>query len=230
MAKPYDATTRFLVENHPEDWVRYLRLPVGEVETLQTDLSTVTADVDKVARVAADVPYLLHLEFQSGPDARLPARLLRYAALLHFAYDLPVETVLVLLRPVSRQDTFDGEYAVPGADPEDEPALRLRYRVLRVGEIPARDLLEGGLGLLPLAPVARAQPDEIAGVVTEMKARLNTAAISQGYARRPLDRHVHTDGFEIRRTVRGPNAGRSFRHGRIRDVPENPARRPRAGS
>ncbi|WP_395146554.1 hypothetical protein [Armatimonas sp.] len=51
MAKPFDATTKFLVETHSADWVRLLGLPYAEAKLLDTDLSTVTAAADTLLRV-----------------------------------------------------------------------------------------------------------------------------------------------------------------------------------
>ena len=39
------------------------------------------------------------------------------------------------------------------AFPGEEPYAFLRYRVLRVWELPVQQLLTGGLGTLPLAPI-----------------------------------------------------------------------------
>ena len=49
--KPYDATTRKLIEMGPPDWVGYLGNPVpdpGRVTAIDSNISTVTAEADKV--------------------------------------------------------------------------------------------------------------------------------------------------------------------------------------
>jgi hypothetical protein len=62
----FDTTTKFLVETYPADWMTFLGLgPSGPVEVIDADLSTVSAEVDKVVRVGKRSPWLAHLEFQS---------------------------------------------------------------------------------------------------------------------------------------------------------------------
>ena len=51
MPQPFDATTKDLVELHPEDWLAYLGLPRAPVEVVDADVSTVSAAADKVLHV-----------------------------------------------------------------------------------------------------------------------------------------------------------------------------------
>jgi hypothetical protein len=55
----------------------------------------------------------------------------------------------------------------------EPPYLTFRYRVVRLWEVPVKDLLRGGPGLLPLAPVAAVQPDQLPAVVHEVKRRID---------------------------------------------------------
>ena len=71
MPKPFDATTKFLVESHPADWLPLLGLPYAEAKLLDTDLSTVTATSDTLLRVETNPPYLLVLDFQGNTDRTL---------------------------------------------------------------------------------------------------------------------------------------------------------------
>ena len=49
MAKEYDALTRMLLENHPADWLALFGLDAGHpVQVVNSDLSTLTAEADKV--------------------------------------------------------------------------------------------------------------------------------------------------------------------------------------
>src|SRR6266508_4531159 len=96
MATPFDATTKQLVEAYPDSWLVYLGLqPAGPVAVVDADLATVTAEADKVLRVDAPAPWLLHLEFQTSADRALAQRLLRYIVLLHSRHGLDVESVAV---------------------------------------------------------------------------------------------------------------------------------------
>ena len=49
----------------------------------------------------------------------------------------------------------------------------LRYRCLRVWEVPAKKWLSGGLGLLPLAPLGDVEPGKLPAVIAQMKQRLD---------------------------------------------------------
>jgi hypothetical protein len=79
-----------------------LTLPAtGSVALVDADVSTITAQADKVLRVGGPSPWLLHLELQASRDLVLPRRLLRYNVLLYGRHGLPVHTAVVLLRPES---------------------------------------------------------------------------------------------------------------------------------
>src|SRR3954452_20208598 len=98
--RPFDATTRGLIESDPAGWLRWVGLPVdGPVAPLESNLSTVLAEVDKVLLVGGPAPWLAHLETQTGRDPDLPSRLLQYHALLGHRDKIPVESIVVLLRP-----------------------------------------------------------------------------------------------------------------------------------
>ena len=106
----FDATLKTLLEAGPADWPRLLGRPATDVEVIDADASTVTGAADKVLRVNGPDPYILHLEFQTGPDAGKPLRLNLYNAVLEDRAGLPVQTVLVLLRPSAFLRAYDGQY------------------------------------------------------------------------------------------------------------------------
>jgi hypothetical protein len=101
--RPFDVSTRGLIEADPEGWLKWLGLPLnGRVRPVDSDISTVLATVDKVLRVEAASPWLAHVEIQAGHDPALPLRLLQYHALLLHRPQLPVSTTVVLLRRQAR--------------------------------------------------------------------------------------------------------------------------------
>ena len=74
MAKEYDATTKQLIERFPEDSLRFAGLPVPagvRPEVVDSDLSLISATVDKLIRVGGAEQYYAHVELQSGPDPGL---------------------------------------------------------------------------------------------------------------------------------------------------------------
>ena len=83
-AKPYDPTLKALVETEPESWPVLLGRPAAPTAAIDADIATVSGAADKVLRVSADPPYLLHLEFVAGHDAgTLPRKLHIRNGLLH---------------------------------------------------------------------------------------------------------------------------------------------------
>src|SRR5438552_2492912 len=100
MAKQYDATNKQLVEKWPADFVALAGMPTGvTVTVVDADLSTFTTAADKVVRVEARDPYIAHFEAQSGPDQQMDRRVLVYNVLAGERHQLPVRSVVLLLRP-----------------------------------------------------------------------------------------------------------------------------------
>ena len=175
MAKPFDATTKHLLETYPGPWLDYLGLDhAGRVEVLDVDLSTVTAEADKVFRLEAPGPSLAHLEFQSSYDSMLGLRLLRYNILLTYREGLPVRSVALLLRPEADGREMTG--VLQQGDPGGEHYLEFRYKVVRAWERPVGPILTGPLGTLPMAPLADAPPEALPAVIRSMKERLDREA------------------------------------------------------
>lgn len=173
VSKPYDAATKALIETDPAGWVAFLGCPVppGAVSLVDADLSTVSAEADKVIRVEFPAPWLLHLELQASRDDTLERRMLRYHALLHDRHGFPVCSAAILLRPAANLPFLNGELQMES--PIGLP-WSFRYGVVRVWELPPAAFLNGPLGLLPLAPMSgMAEPEvELPGVVRQMETRM----------------------------------------------------------
>ena len=149
-----------LVEKHPSAWLRLAGIEAPDVETLSdeyfstlnSDLSTVTTACDKVFRINGAKPSLFHIEFESE-GANLPVRVLRYAVILVNKYVLPVDSAAVLLRKTANKSEITGVVELFGADGERN--LHFKYRVIKIWEIPVENILNGEIGILPLAPISR---------------------------------------------------------------------------
>ncbi len=130
-AQSYDPTLKALVETEPESWPSFLGRPTGPTTVLDADIATVSGAADKVLRVAAEVPYLLHLEFASGHDgATLPRKLHVRNGLLEDRHELPVRSAAVLLRPEADSPRLTGVYE--RGFPREGAYLTFRYQVVRV--------------------------------------------------------------------------------------------------
>jgi predicted transposase YdaD len=186
MPKPIDATLKDLLEAGPADWLAWLGLPgAPQVEAMDTDVSTVTAAADKVIRVGAVPPWLLHLEFQAHWEAGVPQRLHLYNTLLFDRWKMPVHSILVLLRRGANASDMTGTWEQHRAD--GRRYLEFQYDVVRVWQQPVESLLTGGVAMVPLAPLSdEAEPilpqvvqrmqQRLVGVAPEQKAKLWTSA------------------------------------------------------
>jgi predicted transposase YdaD len=172
-AQPYDPTLKALVETEPESWPALLGRPVGPTVVIDADIATVSGAADKVLHVAADPPYLLHLEFVSGHDAAtLPRKLVERNVLLEARHELEVRSGVVLLHPEADFSQMTGVYE--RGFPGEAAYLTFRYQVVRVWQLPPEPLLTGGLVLLPLAPISAVTEAELPGIIQRMGQRLSS--------------------------------------------------------
>src|SRR5579872_4189086 len=151
MSKPFDATLKMLLEESPASWPELFELPTGAATVVDADTSTVSGGADKVIRVAGTPDWILHVDFQSGPDATLPRRLHLDNALLEDRHGLPVQSAVLLLAPKAHLRSINGIYESRFGG---ETYRTFRYRVVRLWQVPPGTFLEGSEGFLPLAPLS----------------------------------------------------------------------------
>lgn len=178
MPGPIDDALKHLTELSPQDWVVRGGWPAAASELIDADSGTISGAADKAIRVVGTPDWLLAIDFQSGHDslAKLPDLLL-YNSALFKRHGLLVRTLLVLLHRGADSPNLTGldERGFPG-EPFD---AALRYRILRVWEVPAAAWLSGGLGLVPLAPLGSVQKADLPAVVAQMKQRIDREAPGQ---------------------------------------------------
>jgi hypothetical protein len=166
MKKPFDPTTRRLVDLGPADWLQFLHVPVAHPERvtlLDSNLSTVTAEADRVIWVGEPEPWIELIEFQAGRDLELPERLHWYSTLLRRARKGPVHSTILLLRPTADGPDLTGMYEQ--RDRQGVVYDWFRYNVVRIWERPVEEVLAAGLPVLPLAPVSKVETEQIPGVL-----------------------------------------------------------------
>jgi predicted transposase YdaD len=170
--KPYDVTFKHLVEARPRDLLELVEIrDVVRVEIVDAELSTMVAAADKVLKVASRAgEYLVHLEFQTGPDPDLAHRLLWYNATLFRRHRLPAWTVLLLATRAADRAGLSGALEI--GLPSGRVAHRFAYQVVRLWQMPVQRLLKSGLGVLPLAPLSDEAAGRLPEVVREMEQRL----------------------------------------------------------
>ena len=175
MPKPFDSTTKELLESDPRAWLELLLgRAVGEVRILNVDLSTITTEADSVLLVQEIEPWLVHLEFQSSYDRTLPQRLQRYNTLVNYRHQLPVQSIALLLCSDADGPAMTG--LLQQRLPDGLIYHEFRYNVVRTWERPAAEILAGGLATLPLAPLARLNENELPAVIQAMQQRLDREA------------------------------------------------------
>lgn len=180
--KEFDPTLKTLSEPYPRDWSQavcsLLGLPYSrQVDVIDSDVSTVTAAGDKVFRVGGRRSWILNLEFVSSHNARLAKQTMLYNVVLGDRYDLPVESVVVLLRPEADRGSLTGVYRREGVD--GGPCLEFHYRIVRVWQVPAESFLNGGIGVLALAAVANVTEQRLPAVLRQMETRLASDATAE---------------------------------------------------
>ena len=168
----YDATTKYLIESHTADWLRLAGLATaGPIRIVDADLSTITSASDKLILVGQGAHrFVVHVELQTGRDARLDERVLAYNVLARRRHGLPVRSVVFALRPEAVPPGVRGSVRWPG--PAGSPLL-FDYDLVRVWTLPADQLLAGPLGTLPLAPVSAVDRAAVPGVIREIRRRLD---------------------------------------------------------
>ncbi|HEV3082762.1 MAG TPA: hypothetical protein VGY66_23460 [Gemmataceae bacterium] len=175
MSLPFDAAGKDLLETYPRDWLVQLDISQGGgVEVIEAELSTVSAQADKVLRIQDANAWLLHLELQSSRDRQLARRLLKYNVLLHERHELPVHSVVVLLRREAEDPGMTG--LIQYQPPSGHGSLDFRFQVLRVWQQPLAKLLDGGLGTLPLAPLTDEAEPMLPAVIDRLKDRISHEA------------------------------------------------------
>jgi hypothetical protein len=175
--KRYDATMRDLFDPEPAAWLEFFGVPVPDPDlasVLDSNVSTISAETDKLLRRGGPEPVILHVEFLSGRDLRYPGHACWYNTIASEKYQEPVWTVLVLLRPAADGPELTGEYErhFPGRGRN----LWFYYDVVRVWELPPDRFLAAGLPLLPLAPVSNVAPEQLPVVLTAVAQRLRDEA------------------------------------------------------
>lgn len=172
--KPFDAATKRLLESDPVAWLRLANLPGDEAEFVDANLTTITADADRILHVQTP-EYFAHFELQASYKVDMDERTFLYNAVAHVKYHLPVFSVVFLLRKEADGPAITGRvaYSVP-----DCPGSKMEftYRIVRVWELKPEEMLNGPLATLPLTPLTNVSAKALPEVVRKMEARIEAEA------------------------------------------------------
>ncbi len=173
MPKPFDATMRTLVELEPAAWLRFLRIPVQEpasIRVIDSNISTVSAEADKVLWIEDPEPWIEHLELQASRDRDLPDRVHWYSAIMRHGHGVPIHSTVILLRPAADGPELNGVYEQTSRHGDVYDSFR--YNIVRIWERPVNEILNAGLPILPLATVADVEPEEVPRVLLSISDRI----------------------------------------------------------
>jgi predicted transposase YdaD len=110
---------------------------------------------------------ILHLEFQTRPDRTIAERMLEYWIRLHRRFGLPIQQVVIALKPTSSPLARLDHLAIG--------RTRHRFTSLRLWEQDPRPLLADP-ALLPLAVLARGPRHDPGQLLSQVRQQLQTIA------------------------------------------------------
>ena len=163
-----------LVARHPASvgrWVLSLTdglpPPAGPWQLLDRELSSDPLHADSVILLpeagAEEVVPILHLEFQTRPDAAIAERMLEYWIRLHRRFRRPIRQVVIHLKPTASPLARIEELVID--------TTRHRFTSLRLWELEAAPLLADP-ALLPLAVLTRPGEGPPEQMLSQVRQRL----------------------------------------------------------
>ena len=175
LGMPIDASFKGLYSLYPQDLLRLIGVqPKGAVTPLNVDVSTVSAAADAVLLVAGPPNWILHLEAFSARDRKRLLRVLLAHVALWREYELPIRTVILLLRRKADAPWMRKPFRLTSLGKES--ALLFRCEVIRVWELDVETIMNGGLATLPLAPLCRVKRRDLPRLIRRIGKRFEDEA------------------------------------------------------
>ncbi|PSB15048.1 hypothetical protein C7B61_08035 [filamentous cyanobacterium CCP1] len=145
----YDNVCKFLAESYSQDFAQWLLgEPIGLTQLSPSELSVAPIRADALILLDSE-QVVLHLEFQTRPDASIPFRLADYRLRVYRRYpNKQMRQVVLYLKPTESELVHQTVFEISG--------MRHAFEVIRLWEVPAAELLQFP-GLLPLAVLSRAE-------------------------------------------------------------------------
>jgi predicted transposase YdaD len=183
MPGPFDNAAKRLLREKPQHFVSWLVAGGVFRRILPNELKSRNIFADGLFSIVVnEQPALLHIEFQTRNHETVPKRLLEYNVLASSENEwLPVYTCVIYLRKEGRVPESPLIWMLPSG----EEGHRFHYRVVEVGRIPAKQLLQKGLsGLLPLLPLTEsgAEPEVMQEMVTTLQEAGEIELLALAYA------------------------------------------------
>lgn len=180
-----------LVQRHPASVGRWVLSqiadapalrPDGSWQVLDRELSSAPVHADSVVLLPeGGSESILHLEFQTRPDALIAERMLEYWIRLHRRFHQPIQQAVIHLKPTSSPLARITELSIGGT--------RHPFHSLRLWEQDPEPLLSES-ALLPLAVLAKGRGNQPEQLLSQVRQRLQ--AISD-----PDQRRLTTSGCQL---------------------------------
>jgi predicted transposase/invertase (TIGR01784 family) len=158
----YDNTCKYLAENFPEDISSWL---IGErvalIELNPTELNVAPIRADSIILLTNE-NLILHLEFQTVPDADMSFRMADYRLRAYRKFPhKSMRQIVIYLRKTTSERVYETTFEIQNT--------RHQYEVIRLWEQPPEIFLESQ-GLYPFASLA--QTDEPESILRTVAARI----------------------------------------------------------
>lgn len=143
----YDNVCKFLVENYSQDFAQWLLgEPIGLTQISPSELSVAPIRADALILLATE-QLVLHLEFQTRPNANIPFRMADYRLRAYRRYPKKqMRQVVIYLKPTQSKLVQQSVFEISG--------MRHEFEVIRLWEVPIEEFFRFP-GLLPLAVLGR---------------------------------------------------------------------------
>jgi predicted transposase/invertase (TIGR01784 family) len=191
----YDNVCKFLAENFSADLASWLiGEPIAFTQLSPTELNLEPIRADSLILLDS-INLILHLEFQTRPDAGIPARMANYRLRLYARFPgKAVRQIVIYLKPTNSRLVYETSFEISG--------LRHEFEVIRLWEQPVVAFLQAP-GLLPFAILGNSQePLEIlqqvavqADAIVEPSVRGNVMAASAVLAGLVLEQRLYSADF-----------------------------------
>jgi predicted transposase YdaD len=180
--KPFDRILKAFADEAPRLLLRLLGLvPAGvepDIRPLrpETAPAMVLPDYVAVVRVASDGPIILHVEFQCNYHQSVPRDMARYGGSLAWQHQMPVRSVLVMLR----RDRSPAEIPEEGEYSIGPTHTRHPFQVIRLWEIDPTPVLEtDNPRLLPWALLMKSTDEQVRQIASVIAGQADDEAVGR---------------------------------------------------
>jgi predicted transposase/invertase (TIGR01784 family) len=170
----YDNTCKFLAENFPTDFATWLLgKPIALTKLVPSELSIEPIRADSVIFLhSAEI--ILHIEFQTAPDPKMPFRMLDYRVRLHRKFPAsPVHQVVIYLERTKSELVDQTTFNLPNTTH--------KFHVIRLWEEPPA-IFQEHVGLLPFATLTNTNPEETLKQVAKQIANISDRNLQSNIA------------------------------------------------